>query len=84
MEAKPIFIIRLPHSHIDNFEKFDDKGFTGFVEDMKVSFPDYHVLVIGEEIEKVAFEAFYPKDFGGIEIGEMQKQVLESITNRNG
>ena len=77
--AKPIFLVKVPSEitsvcdaeYVDNIQKVLEKKFT-----------DYHVLVVGANVEEFEFKCFFEKDFGEIEFEELKSIVSEQFKTK--
>jgi hypothetical protein len=74
MEAKPIFIVRVPGGYIDHL--------SGIQENLQKSLIGYYVLVILDgSIQDIQFECFNAKDLDDVTFEELKKIAIGKITN---
>jgi hypothetical protein len=70
MNAKPIFLVRLPKPEDDDRDKYIE-----MTRQLETRLNDYHVLVaFDNRIESAAFECFNAKDATEIDIESLRKE----------
>lgn len=78
MNAKPIFLIRIPK---DTFDLDNDK-FEVLSKQLQLKLPDYHVLVmVDNRCDSAVFECFNATDAKKVDIGDIKAMIRDSISD---
>lgn len=76
--AKPIFVIQMPFEYINETSMSVDE-FAKLQRALEKKMPDYYVLLMTCNCEKIEYKVFYEKDITDIQFEDLKRIVQNQV-----